>query len=233
MKTVLIYSGGLDSTVLLYDLVAAGDLVRALSIDYGQRHATELDAARKITAGLGVPHRFVTVGALADLLATSSQTNGAIDVPEGHYTADTMKQTVVPNRNMIMLAVAAGWALSQKADRVAYAAHGGDHAIYPDCRPEFVAAMGHALGLADWAPLAIHAPYLALGKADVVALGQTLGVPFEATWSCYRGATIHCGRCGTCVERAEAFHLAGVEDPTTYADPDYWRTVIPAEAATA
>ena len=127
-----------------------------------------------------------------------------------------MKATVVPNRNMIMLSIAAGWAISRRADRVAYAAHGGDHAIYPDCRREFIDALGEAIIIADWHPVRLYGPYVAISKADVVALGQKLGVPFDRTWTCYKGRTKHCGKCGTCVERREAFALAGVPDPTSY-----------------
>src|SRR5687767_1696679 len=142
MKTVAIFSGGLDSTVLLYDLVAAGDQVLALSIDYGQRHRKELDHARAIAAGLGLEHRIADLRGITPLLGGSSQTSDHVPVPYGHYAEETMKLTVVPNRNMIMLAVAGGWAIAEKADRLAYGAHSGDHTIYPDCRPEFAAAMG-------------------------------------------------------------------------------------------
>jgi 7-cyano-7-deazaguanine synthase len=140
-----------------------------------------------------------------------------VPVPHGHYAAENMKQTVVPNRNMIMLAVAAGWAISEKADRVAYGAHAGDHTIYPDCRPEFAAALGKAIGLADWHHLDLHCPFIKLSKTDIVRLGAQLHVDFAQTWSCYEGGELHCRRCGTCVERKEAFERAGVIDPTKYA----------------
>lgn len=217
MKTLAIFSGGLDSTVLLAELLAAGDDVQALSIDYGQRHRVELEHAERIAAKLGIPWRIADLSRIAPLLAGSSQTSADIAVPHGHYAEETMKQTVVPNRNMIMLAVAGGWAISLKADRLAYGAHTGDHAIYPDCRPEFVAAMERALRLADWHSLALHCPFLGLTKAQIVARGAALGVDFAETWSCYEGGAIHCGQCGTCYERREAFQLAGVPDPTTYA----------------
>jgi 7-cyano-7-deazaguanine synthase len=233
MKTVLIYSGGLDSTVLLYDLVNAGDRLYALCVNYGQRHVRELWGAIEILTKIAVPHRTAHLGGLAELLTGSSLTTDELAVPEGHYTAENMKQTVVPNRNMILLAIAAGWAVSLKADRIAYAAHSGDHAIYPDCRPEFAQSFETALGLANWQRVAVYAPYTSLGKGDIVRLGKTLSVPFESTWSCYKGATVHCGRCGTCVERAEAFHAAGVQDPTDYADPGYWRSAVGAAVAPA
>lgn len=217
MRTVIVYSGGLDSTVLLYHLRAQGDEVRCLGIDYGQRHRRELDAARDICSELGVECRVADLASIAPLLAGSSQTSDDIDVPEGHYTEERMKLTVVPNRNMIMLSVAIGWAVSLRYDRVAYAAHGGDHPIYPDCRPEFIEAMRRAAALCDWHPVEIVAPFADRTKADLVRLGAGLNVPFAKTWSCYGGRDVHCGRCGTCVERREAFDLAGVPDPTRYA----------------
>ena len=222
MRTVLIYSGGLDSTVLLWDLLAAGDQVLALSVDYGQRHRVELEHARRICQGLGVEWQLADLSRIANLLAGSSLTSAEIAVPHGHYAEETMKQTVVPNRNMIMLAVATGWAISRQADRVAYAAHSGDHAIYPDCRPEFAAAVDRAVRLADWREVCLDCPYIAMTKAQIVARGAKLGVDFAQTWSCYEGGTVHCGRCGTCFERREAFRDAGVADPTEYAaTPEY------------
>lgn len=217
-KTVIIHSGGMDSTVLLYQLLNAGDDVLALSIDYGQRHKKELECARSLCKDLGVEHRIADLTSLTPLLAGSSLTSPQIEVPEGHYAEDNMKATVVPNRNMILLSVATGWAISAGADSVSYAAHSGDHAIYPDCREEFAEGMNHVMGLADWQKVALDRPFVSLTKADIVKLGAELGVPFERTWSCYKGGELHCGRCGTCVERREAFYLAGIEDPTIYAD---------------
>lgn len=215
MNTILIYSGGLDSTVLLYHLRAAGDEVRGLGIDYGQRHRRELEAAAAICRGLGIEYRVADLSTLRSLLAGSSLTSD-VAVPEGHYTDETMKQTVVPNRNMIMLAVAIGWAVSLRYDAVAYAAHAGDHTIYPDCRPEFAEAMDRAAALCDWHPVRLVRPFVEKTKADLVRIGASLGVPFERTWSCYKGGEYHCGRCGTCVERREAFTIAGVADLTVY-----------------
>ena len=219
MKSLVVLSGGMDSTVLLYQLLQAGDEVKALSINYGQRHSRELEAARALCAELGVEHRVADLSGLSDLLAGSALTSSEIEVPEGHYAEDNMKATVVPNRNMILLSVAAGWAISSKYDRIAYAAHSGDHAIYPDCRNEFAEALDGAIRLADWHEVSLYRPFVDMTKADIVSLGAKLGVPFEKTWTCYKGQDLHCGRCGTCVERREAFYLAGVDDPTTYA-PD-------------
>lgn len=217
MKAVVIYSGGLDSTVLLHHLIAERHVVSALSVDYGQRHRKELTFAADTCARLGIEHRVADLSSITGLLAGSSLTETGIDVPEGHYEEASMKQTVVPNRNMILLSLATGWAIAQKADCVAYAAHAGDHAIYPDCREVFTEALDAAIRLADWHEVYLHRPFVSLSKADVVKRGAELEVDFTQTWSCYQGQQLHCGRCGTCIERREAFHLAGVEDPTAYA----------------
>ncbi|MGB0745055.1 MAG: 7-cyano-7-deazaguanine synthase QueC [Opitutales bacterium] len=217
MKTLVIYSGGLDSTVLLYELHQAGHEVGALSINYGQRHACELECAASICRELGIKHRVADLSAIQALLAGSSLTSPEIEVAEGHYTEERMKTTVVPNRNMILLAIATGHALSIGAQEVAYAAHSGDHAIYPDCRNEFADAMAQAMTLCDWKQVELSRPFVDWTKAEIVKRGAELGVPFERTWSCYKGGETHCGRCGTCIERREAFDLAGVEDPTEYA----------------
>ena len=217
MKTVIVYSGGLDSTVLLYHLRASGHELHALSIDYGQRHRCELDRAADLCEELGIPHPTADLSAIQPLLAGSSLTSPEIEVAEGHYTEESMKSTVVPNRNMIFLALATGHALSIKAGQVAYAAHSGDHAIYPDCRNEFAEAMAAAIRIADWNPVELVRPFVDWTKADIVHRGAELGVPFARTWSCYKGGAQHCGRCGTCIERREAFDLAKVEDPTPYA----------------
>lgn len=216
MKTIIIYSGGLDSTVLLYKLRADDHEVRALGVNYGQRHRKELNAATAICAKLGVEYRIADLSAIRPLLGGSSQTDDTVAVPHGHYAAETMKLTVVPNRNMIMLSVAIAWAISTKSESVSYAAHGGDHAIYPDCREEFASALNTAALLADWQQVRIDRPFVRESKASIVALGQRLAVPFAETWSCYEGGAVHCGKCGTCVERKEAFQLAGITDPTTY-----------------
>ena len=219
MRTVVVYSGGLDSTVLLAHLLAEGREVHALTVNYGQRHAREIESARAVCAHYGVEHRVADLRALGEIFGSNSLTNTAVDVAEGHYTEETMKTTVVPNRNMILLAVAAARAIALKADTLAYAAHGGDHAIYPDCRPEFADAMDHAIGLADWHKVRLERPMVSWSKAEIVRRGAALGVPFALTWSCYKGGAKHCGRCGTCIERREAFRLAGVPDSTEYA-PD-------------
>ena len=206
----------MDSTVLLYKLVSEGDEVKALSIDYGQRHKKEIVQAKALADSLGIEHQVADLSSITHLLAGSALTSPKIAVPEGHYAEDNMKATVVPNRNMILLSVATGWAVSQKFDRVAYAAHSGDHAIYPDCRTEFADVLGQAIEMADWQKVSLFRPFVDITKADIAKLGSQLGVPFEITWSCYKGDELHCGRCGTCVERREAFHIAEVSDPTPY-----------------
>ena len=215
-KTVLIYSGGIDSTVLLYDLLNSGHDVQALSVNYGQRHIKELDCAKSLCNQLNVEHHVADLTALNPLLSGSSLTSPHVQVPEGHYEDESMKATVVPNRNMILLSIATGWAMSTGASSVSYAAHSGDRAIYPDCREEFADAMNGVMEIAGWDKVSLNRPFSSLTKADIVKLGDELGVPFEQTWSCYKGGQVHCGVCGTCVERREAFQLAGVTDPTIY-----------------
>lgn len=215
-KVIVITSGGLDSTVLLYHHLKQGDEVRAIAIDYGQRHVREIAFAMGNAERLDIPYEIVNLHGLGEVLTGSSQTSKHILVPEGHYAEDNMKATVVPNRNMILLAVALGAAVANKFDGVSYAAHAGDHAIYPDCRPEFVDALNRAAALCDWRAVTIFRPFIKLTKAQIVRIGNELKVPFRSTYSCYAGRPVHCGKCGTCVERREAFHLAGVVDPTPY-----------------
>lgn len=216
-SVVVVYSGGMDSTVMLYQLLEQGVNVKgALSIDYGQKHRKELGRAAEICQTLGVNHRTADLRSISTLFGKSSLTNSCEAVPEGHYEEDSMKSTVVPNRNMILLSIATAWAISLEAEAVAYAAHGGDHAIYPDCREDFAAALNKAIELCDWHEVRLYRPFVSLSKAEIVSEGTRLGVPFAQTWSCYKGEDLHCGCCGTCVERREAFHLAGVTDLTVY-----------------
>jgi len=223
VKTLVICSGGLDSVTLAHKVAAEQSLTRLVSFDYGQRHRKELASAKACAVRLGVPHDIIDISAVGRLLTGSALTSGE-PVPEGHYAEDTMRITVVPNRNAIMLAIAFGVAAAEQAEAVAAAVHGGDHFIYPDCRPGFVESFEtmqrHALeGLAS---IILYTPFVRQSKANIVREGIRLGVPFADTWSCYQGGERHCGRCGTCVERREAFDLAGVVDPTLYEDPDYW-----------
>ena len=213
MKTVLVYSGGMDSTTLLYKLLAEGDSVLCLSFNYGQRHEKELKAARKIceilkksgkkVRGKFIGHKIVDITAVKNLIAGSALTS-RIAVPEGHYKSKTMKATVVPNRNMIFLALAIAAAVSGKFDRVAIAVHAGDHAIYPDCRPGFIKRMRAASKIANYEKIDIYAPFLKITKREIAKIGEKLGVPYELTWTCYKGLARPCEKCGACRERKEA-----------------------------
>ena len=217
MNTLVVCSGGLDSVTLAHKVAVEQRLIHLVSFDYGQRHRKELEFARACAARLGVAHDVVDITDIGRRLTGSALTDGAA-VPDGHYAEETMRLTVVPNRNAIMLSVAFGVAMVAQADAVAAAVHGGDHFIYPDCRPWFVEAFAtmQRLALDGLAQIAFATSFLRQSKADIVREGARLGVPFAETWR-------HCGRCGTCVERREAFHLAGLDDPTVYDDPDYWR----------
>lgn len=215
MKTILIYSGGLDSTVLLHDLIKRGHEIKCLSVNYGQKHKKELISAAYFCKKLGIHHEIIDLSSVTKLISSSSLTSN-LGVPEGHYAEESMKVTVVPNRNMIMLSIAVGWAINEKFDYVAYAAHNGDHAIYPDCREEFVNYVSLAAELADWHTVKILRPFIDLSKADIAKLAGELNVEVDKTWSCYKGEVFHCGKCGTCVERIEAFQLANIQDTTIY-----------------
>lgn len=224
--TVAIVSGGMDSVTLAHHLYAEGHRLHLLSFDYGQRHRRELDCAKRCADRLGAEHDVIDLTSVTRLIATSALTGGG-DVPHGHYAEDTMKATVVPNRNMVMLSIAAAVAVSQRADHVAAGMHGGDHFVYPDCRPSFVRSCETTIsvgndGIAN-PPVNLLTPFIYEDKEFIARLGDELRVPWEDTWSCYEGGDQHCGRCGTCVERIEAFHLAGVTDPTQYDDPTAWR----------
>lgn len=220
LRTVVVASGGLDSTVLAYKLFDGDQRLMLVSFDYGQRHGRELEAAAGIAATLGVPHELVDLASLGGLLAGSALTDSSVAVPDGPYTDASLATTVVPNRNAILLSVAVGIAAARGATRVAFGAHAGDHAVYPDCRAAFVTAFDRVARLgtdsATAEPVGVIAPFASWTKADIVALGAELGVPFRNTWSCYRGGSAHCGTCATCVERRDAFVLAGVPDSTPY-----------------
>lgn len=214
-KAVVVCSGGMDSTTLLYDVISQGYDVSVLSFDYGQKHVKELDCAKKICKMFGVSHRIVNIGAL-NSLAPSSLTREKLSVPEGRYDDESMKQTVVPNRNMVMLALATSYAISWGAKTIFYGAHSGDHTIYPDCRKEFVEQLGKAIQLCDWNKVELVAPYLGIDKGDIAIKGRQLGVDYSLTWTCYKGKKRACGKCGACQERLEAFKKAGMKDPIEY-----------------
>jgi 7-cyano-7-deazaguanine synthase len=220
MQVVVLCSGGMDSVTALYWARAAHAVTAAVSFDYGAKHnARELPFAAGHAARLGLRHEVVRLDFMGRLF-TSHLLQGGGAIPDGHYEAATMRQTVVPFRNAVMLAVAAGFAESIGATGVVIAAHSGDHAIYPDCREEFMRAMGDAMRRGTHAGVALLRPFIALDKAAIAAEGARLGVDFARTWSCYKGGAVHCGTCGTCVERREAFLRAGLPDPTVYASTD-------------
>ncbi len=212
--SVIIVSGGLDSITLLYD--KAETIALAISFDYGQNHSKkELPYAEYHCQKLGIPHITIPLTFMHQYFK-SSLLEGAEAIPEGHYEEENMKSTVVPFRNGIMLAIATGIAESHELKRVYIANHGGDHIIYPDCRPEFIDAMDKATSAGTFVDVRVEAPYTNISKADIVRRGTALGIDYAKTWSCYKGSEIHCGKCGTCVERKEAFADAGVNDPTEY-----------------
>jgi 7-cyano-7-deazaguanine synthase len=221
LKTHIILSGGADSATLAYHLADAGHSLTAISYDYGQRHRKELDSAAAIANALGIGHSIVDISGIAPLLKGSSLTDN-VDVPHGHYQADNMLLTVVPNRNTIMLSIAWGVACSAGSEFLAYGAHAGDHFIYPDCRPDYVAQLEIALrmGTEGHRPenMRLIAPFVDWNKGRIIARGLELGVPYELTWTCYEGGEKSCGKCGSCVERIEAFGQAGSVDPLPYAD---------------
>jgi 7-cyano-7-deazaguanine synthase len=219
-RVVAVVSGGMDSTVLAYLLADRGWDLHLLSVDYGQRHARELRSARRVADLLGTPHDVVDLRSAGALLTGSALTDTRVEVPDGHYTDVTMRSTVVPNRNAIFASVAVGVAVARSARAIALGIHAGDHAVYPDCRPEFVASVQSLARVANEGfvdpAFEVLAPFVHWSKTDIARAGHALGVPFAETWSCYRGDEHHCGTCGTCVERREAFEWAGVPDPTTY-----------------
>ena len=189
-----------------------------VSFDYGSKHNhRELPLAAWHCRELGVRHEVIRLDFMDRLFSSDLLRSGGT-IPEGHYEEESMKQTVVPFRNGIMLAVAAGYAESIGADSLVIAAHAGDHAIYPDCRSAFMDAMGDAIRLGTYAGIALQRPFVGMDKAAIARVGAELGVDFSRTWSCYKGGETHCGRCGTCVERREAFARSGVPDPTEYED---------------
>jgi 7-cyano-7-deazaguanine synthase len=216
MKVVVLCSGGMDSVTALHWARRGHAVVAAVSFDYGAKHNhREIPFAGEHAAALGVRHEVIELGFVERLFASDLLKSGGA-VPDGHYEEKVMMQTVVPFRNAIMLSIACGFAESVGAEGLVIAAHGGDHAIYPDCREDFMRAMGDAMRLGTYAGIGLMRPFIAMNKGQIAAEGTRLGVDFARTWSCYKGGAIHCGTCGTCVERREAFLQAGLTDPTEY-----------------
>lgn len=217
MKVVVLCSGGMDSVTALHWARAHHAVCSVLSFDYASKHNhREIPFAVEHAKLVGAPHQTVPLDFIGKLFTSDLLVSGGT-IPEGHYENANMKRTVVPFRNGIMLAAACGFAESAEAGGLVIAAHGGDHAIYPDCREDFMKAMGDAMQAGTYAGIQLLRPFIAMNKAQIAAEGAKLGVDFARTWSCYKGEAVHCGKCGTCVERREAFQLAGLVDSTVYA----------------
>ena len=215
-KVVVLISGGMDSVAALYEARQRYAVVGAVSFDYGSKHNhKEIPFAVRHCQKFDIPHRTICLDFVNQLFKSDLLQSGGT-IPDGHYEEQTMKQTVVPFRNGIMLSVAGGYAESIDANGLVIAAHSGDHAIYPDCREDFMKAMGEAIRLGTYAAIEILRPFIHNTKAEIARRGHELGVDFAETWSCYKGGQVHCGTCGTCVERREAFQLAGLTDSTIY-----------------
>ncbi|MCR5395082.1 MAG: 7-cyano-7-deazaguanine synthase QueC [Bacteroidales bacterium] len=212
--SLIVVSGGMDSITMLHEY--ADQIAMAVTFDYGSNHAKrEIPFAQLHCQRLGIRHLIIPLSFMHDYFK-SSLLEGDAAIPEGHYAAENMKSTVVPFRNGIMLAIACGIAESNGLKRVMIANHGGDHTIYPDCRPEFIQAMSSAMSNGTYEHIEICAPYTNISKSDIARHGKTMQLNYAETWSCYRGGTKHCGKCGTCVERREALREAGIDDPTEY-----------------
>ena len=212
--SLIILSGGMDSVTLLHD--KKEEIALAVTFDYGSNHAArEIEMARRNCKMLGIEHLVIPLKFMSDYFK-SSLLDGADSIPEGHYNSENMSSTVVPFRNEIMLAIAAGLAESRGLSRIMIANHGGDHAIYPDCRKEFIDSMNAAVKEGSGHKVELIAPYTEITKSDIACIGKKIGVDYSLTYSCYKGGEKHCGKCGTCIERKEAMHDAGIADPTIY-----------------
>ena len=213
-KSWIILSGGMDSVTLLYD--KKDEIAVAVTFDYGSNHnKREEEFAKYHCEKLGIEHIIIPLTFIHDYFK-SSLLEGASAIPDGHYEDETMKSTVVPFRNGIMLSVACGLAESRELEKVLIANHFGDHAIYPDCRKGFIDAISEAMRNGTYKGITIDAPYTTITKTDIAKIGKSLGIDYSKTYSCYKGGEKHCGKCGTCVERKEALRDAGIEDPTEY-----------------
>jgi 7-cyano-7-deazaguanine synthase len=216
MKVCVLLSGGMDSVAALYQVRDDHEVVACLTFDYGAKHnSREIPFAKLHASRNGISHEVISLDFMGNLFKSDLLKSGG-EIPDGHYAEETMKQTVVPFRNGIMLAIAAGYAESIAADGLVIAAHSGDHAIYPDCREPFMQAMASAMSEGTYAKVQLLRPFIQTDKCGIARRGAELGIDFAETWSCYKGGAMHCGVCGTCVERREAFLLTGLHDPTEY-----------------
>ena len=216
MRAVIILSGGMDSATLLAKMHREGSAIQTLTFDYGSKHnKMEIGCAEKLAQHYKVPHQIIKLPFINELFKSDLLKSGG-KIPEGHYEDKIMRSTVVPFRNGIMLSIAVGYAESIGFETVAIGNHSGDHAIYPDCRSTFIGWMNQAAIQGTYAAISIYSPFIQITKSHIVKIGDRLGILYEKTYSCYQGGEIHCGKCGTCIERKEAFKEAGVKDPTTY-----------------
>lgn len=221
---VVLLSGGIDSACVLWNALNHEGRVIAVTFDYGQRHRREIESAQALFRAakekfpvVAHDHRIIDLSVFGSSLKSSALTNHSSALPEGHYADPSMKATVVPSRNLMFYSIASAIAADCELERVYSAPHAGDHPIYPDCRPEFISAMQTVLYLANYLPVEIVTPFLRKTKVDIARHAYHYDVPIALTWSCYAGGEKHCGKCGTCVERIEAFKIAGIDDPTEYA----------------
>lgn len=215
MKIIVILSGGLDSTTMLYRLIADSHSVKAISFLYGQKHFKELEMAKKTCEKLGIEHNIIDITSITKFISNSSLTSEQ-PVPQGHYEDENMKKTVVPSRNSIMAMIANGYAVNIDYDAIALGVHAGDHAIYPDCRPEFIDALRELLKVNNFKSIYVWAPFLKMNKTSILTQGIKLGVDYSLTWTCYEGKKEACGKCGSCQERLEAFKENNIKDPLEY-----------------
>jgi 7-cyano-7-deazaguanine synthase len=233
MKAVVVLSGGMDSATVLAKAVTeyGAAKISTITFNYNSKHNfRENDAALFLSDHYKVPNKLVHLPFINELFKSDLLSSGG-EIPEGHYAAENMKKTVVPFRNGIMLAIAVGYAESIKAKGVLIGNHAGDHTIYPDCRATFMESFGEAVNYGTWDQLELIRPFENMSKGDIVKMGTNLSVPYHLTWSCYKGGKNHCGKCGTCVERREAFEIAGVPDPVIFDDPEFYRSVLKDAAA--
>lgn len=217
MKNIIVLlSGGVDSVTSLYHSMKDFNVVANLTFDYGSKHnKKELEMSVFHSQKLNLKHHIIKLDFIGDLFESALLKSGG-EIPEGHYEDNSMRKTVVPFRNGIMLSIATGLAESIEAKAIVIAAHTGDHAIYPDCRDDFMNSMEQTISYGTYDDIKLLRPFIGLDKSKIIKIGDELNIDYKKTWSCYKGNEIHCGKCGTCVERREAFIKAGVEDPTVY-----------------
>ena len=210
-SALVVYSGGLDSYTLLNKALQNFKKVEAITFDYGQKHKKEIDYAKNNCLELGITHKVIKLD-IADLLSNSALV-GDSKIPEGNYDKEKMKQTIVPNRNMIMISIAASLAIKNKLQYLWYAAHAGDHEIYPDCRPEFISKLGEALKICDYHEIIFEAPFEGMTKGEIIKEGLNMDLDYSKAWTCYEGKDNPCGKCSACLERHNAFKMNNIKDP--------------------